>query len=203
VLATLFNAPLWVFVICLFGAIFTWLAADQFRDQLVADSHRLVREVALRYLQITIGLFTIFVVGMFWSVGRFATRSVAGFLGTPEPGVTETPTITPTVDPFFGPVETPTSTQSLDPLLGTELAESGPTPTDVPTAEVFNTAGLGVNMRDDPGYDGLIVIVVAEGETVTLLGETEEADGILWYHVQTEAGIQGWIADLYLDLGSE
>jgi hypothetical protein len=58
-------------------------------------------------------------------------------------------------------------------------------------------------MREQPGYDGLIVIVVAEGETVILLGDREESDGILWYHVQTEAGIQGWIADLYLDLGSE
>jgi len=199
--ATLLNAPLWVFIICLFGAIFTWLAADQFRDQLVADSHRLVREVALRYLQITISLFTIFVIGMFWSVGRIATQSIDGFLGTADPEVTETPTITPTVDPFLGPGATPTSSPAEGET--TPTGDAGPTPTEVPTAKIFNTQGLGVNMRDNPGYSGLIVVVVAEGETVTLLGdgETAEADGILWYHVQTEAGVQGWIADLYLDLG--
>jgi len=204
VLATLFNTPLWVFVICLFGAIFTWLAADQFRDQLLADSHRLVREVAIRYLQITIGLFTIFIVGMFWAVGRFATQSVQGLLGTREPEMVEAPTITPTTDPFFGPLATPTSPNAPGQSPDTGPAPVGnasPTPTEVPTASVFNTQGLGVNMREQAGFDGAIVVVVAEGAVVTLLGETEEADNILWHHVQTEQGVQGWIADLYLDLG--
>ena len=200
-LATLLNAPLWVFVICLFGAVFTWLAADQFRDQLLADSHRLVREVALRYLQIVIGLFTIFIVGMFWSIGRFATQSVQNLINPPEMTITETPTITPTFDPFFGPPPTPSATvppasSGNEPGSG---GETGPTPTKVPTARIFNTAGLGVNMREQPGYDGAIVIVVAEGDTVTLLGDTETADDLLWFHVSTEQGIQGWVAELYLD----
>lgn len=200
-LTTLFNAPLWVFVICLLGAIFTWLAADQFRDQLLADSHRLVREVALRYLQITIGLFTIFVIGMFWSVVRFATQSVEGFLAPAAPETVETPTITPTVDPFFGPAATATP----DPNRTPDPAATPPTvtPTEVPMATIANTQGLGVNMREDPGYAGAIVVVVAEGAEVILLGETEQADGIEWYHVQTEQGIQGWIADLYLILPVE
>jgi len=196
-LATLFNAPLWVFVICLFGAIFTWLAADQFRDQLLADSHRLVREVAIRYLQVTIGLFTVFVIGMFWSVGRFATRSVEGFLDPTEPEIVETSTITPTSDPFFA--QAPTATLSPEQLTNPPPTDAGPTPTDIPIAEIANTQGLGVNMRAQAAYDGAIVIVVTEGAEVTLLGEREEADGILWYHVETEEGIQGWIADLYLN----
>lgn len=197
-LTTLFNAPLWVFVICLFGAIFTWLAADQFRDQLLADSHRLVREVAIRYLQIVIGLFTLFVVGMFWAVGRFATQSVNGLLNPVETETVETPTITPTVDPFFGPIATATP----DPNRTPDPADLPQTPsaTPVPTAEIANTQGLGVNMRQDPGYDGAIVVVVAEGATVILLGETQQADGIEWYHVETEAGVQGWIADSYLNI---
>ncbi|NUM44818.1 MAG: SH3 domain-containing protein [Anaerolineales bacterium] len=200
-LTTLFNAPLWVFVICLFGAIFTWLAADQFRDQLLADSHRLVREVALRYLQITIGLFTLFVIGMFWSVGRFATQSVEGFLDPSDPEVAETPTITPTVDPFFGPVATATPDPNATP--DPALTPGTPTPTEVPTATIANTQGLGVNMREDPGYNGAIVVVVAEGAKVILLGDTAESDGIEWYHVQTEQGVQGWIAYLYLILPVE
>lgn len=200
-LTTLFNAPLWVFVICLFGAIFTWLAADQFRDQLLADSHRLVREVALRYLQITIGLFTLFVIGMFWSVGRFATQSVEGFLDPSEPETVETPTITPTVDPFFGPAATATPDPNKTPDLS--LTPGTPTPTEVPMATVANTQGLGVNMREDPGYAGAIVVVVAEGAKVILLGDVSESDGIQWHHVQTEQGVQGWIADLYLILPVE
>lgn len=200
-LATLFNAPLWVFVICLFGAIFTWLAADQFRDQLLADSHRLVREVALRYLQITIGLFTIFIIGMFWAVGRFATQSVEGMLAPPTPEIVETPTITPTVDPFFGPIATATPDPNDTP--NPALTPGTPTPTEVPMATIVNTQGLGVNMREEPGYNGAIVIVVAEGEEVILLGDTAESDGIQWHHVQTEQGIQGWIAELYLLLPVE
>lgn len=201
-LATLLNAPLWVFVICLFGAVFTWLAADQFRRQLVSDSHRIVREVALRYLQITIALFTVFVIGMFWAVSQMATRSVQGLLALPEPPSLETPTATPTVDPFFGALATPGAANAQTPTTGPALSgDATPTPTDIPTAEIFNTQGLGVNMRAEPGFDGAIVIVVAEGATVTLLGEREEADGLLWYRVQTEAGIQGWIADLYLNIG--
>ncbi len=198
-LATLFNAPLWVFVICLFGAIFTWLAADQFRDQLVSDSHRLVRQMAVRYLQVTIGLFTIFLVGMFWAVGRFATQSMGGLLGTSETEATEVPTITPTFDPFLGPPPTATATLSPE-TVGTEVVDTGPTPTTVPTGTVANTQGLGVNMRESAGYSGNIVIVVAEGDTVILLGDTAESDGILWYHVKTETGIEGWIADLYLNV---
>ena len=52
------------FVLFLFGALFTWFAADQYRSQLLKDSHRLVREQALRYLQGLVILTTVFTLGI-------------------------------------------------------------------------------------------------------------------------------------------
>ncbi|MFQ5615872.1 MAG: SH3 domain-containing protein [Anaerolineales bacterium] len=200
---TLFDAPLWIFVICLIGAIVTWLAADQFRDQLVADSHRLVREVALRYLQIMIGIFTLLLVGMVWSVGRFTTRSIQGLAETPEPTATETPTPTVTLDPFFNPPTiTPLPTEPA-PLPTVTLPNLPPDPSlsNVRTATVVGTNGVGVNLRDEPGLGGVVIAIVPESTTVTLQGEPQNVDGLTWYLVVTPEGREGWATDLYLDLG--
>ena len=48
--ATFSATPLIVFIICLIAGLVIWFASDQFRDQLMGDSHRLVRGLALRYL---------------------------------------------------------------------------------------------------------------------------------------------------------
>lgn len=193
-------APLWVFIISLLGAILTWFAADQFRDQILADSHRLVREVALRYLQIIIGLFAIFLVGVILSLWAFASNAIAGVSAPEEPTATVTFTPTATFDPFLNP---PTATDQAADGTGEAIATVASPASDdsligIRTARVVNTGGAGVNMRDLPTLSGEIVAIVAEGDVVSITGDSLVADGITWHPCVTRTGAEGWIAEQFL-----
>ncbi|GEM_PF-4740101 len=200
---TLLNAPFWVFIISLLAAVLLWLAADQFRDQILADSHRLVREVALRYLQVMIVLFTFALIGVVWSVGRMVSQAFGGGPAAAAPTPSPSPEWTPTPQSIFDvPAATPSPTLPVQPASSAAMPEgnSDPDLSEVRTAIVVGTGGVGLNMRDQPGLASTIVGVVAESETVTIQGESREVDGITWYLVVAPDGRQGWVADLYLDI---
>jgi len=189
------------FIVCLFGALFTWFAADQFRNQLLSDSHRLVRELALRYLQGMVILTTIFSIGIVAAFLMLVTNLVRG----PEPAapdVTLTPEVTPTstrspLDPL--PTFTPLPTDR-PPLPTATLVnpEADPTLAAAQTATVGGTNGLGVNLRDAPGIESNVIGIVPDGSPVTLLGETEFVDGLNWVAIISPNGDRGWVTDLFL-----
>ncbi len=199
-LDSILSAPLWVFVICLAGAIITWFAADQFRDQILADSHRLVREVALRYLQIMIGLFAIFVLGVLLALWGFASSSLSTLSEPPAPLPTETASPTATLDPFLNP-PTPTPVPTEAPALPTitkEVPDSDISLDGFRTARVVNTGNAGVNMRDLPTLAGNVIAIIPEGDVITVTGESIQADNITWHPVVSRTGAEGWVADQYL-----
>ena len=197
-------APLWVFVICLLGAMVTWFAADQFRDQILADSHRLVREVALRYLQIIVGFFAIFLVGVALALWAFASNAILGISAPAEPSATASQTPTAPLDPFLNP---PTSTSAAEPgqplaTLTLSAPNSDETLVGIVTATVVNTGGAGVNMRDIPTLAGEIVSIVPEGDVVSITGDAIQADNITWNPCVTRSGANGWIAEQFLLIDS-
>lgn len=189
------------FIICLFGAMFTWFAADQYRKQLLSDSHRLVREMALRYLQGMVILATIFSIGIIAALLMLVTNLVRG-PDAASPDLTLTPEVTPTstrspLDPL--PTFTPLPTER-PPLPTSTLVEpdADPTLTAAQTAIVGGTNGLGVNLRDAPGIESNVIGIVPEGSPVTLTGETEFVDGLSWVSVISPNGERGWVTDLFL-----
>jgi hypothetical protein len=189
------------FVVCLFGALFTWFAADQYRSQLLSDSHRLVREMALRYLQTLIITTAVFSIGIIATFLMLITNLVRG-TDASEADLTPTPevTITPTFSPLDGlPTLTPTPTDRPPLPTATLIApNSDPTLAAAQTAIVGGTNGLGVNLRDAPGVETNVIGIVPEGSPVTLVGETDFVDGLNWVAVISPNGERGWITDLFL-----
>ena len=189
------------FVVCLFGALFTWFAADQYRTQLLSDSHRLVREMALRYLQTLIVLTALFSIGIVASFFMLVSNIVRG-PDAADIDLTLTPeaTVTPTRGPLDAlPTFTPLPTDRPPLPTSTILApDSDPTLAAAQTATVGGTNGLGVNLRDAPGVDSNVIGIVPDGMPVTLVGESEFVDGLNWVAVISPNGERGWVTDLFL-----
>jgi hypothetical protein len=188
-------------VICIFGAMFTWFAADQYRNQLLSDSHRLVREMALRYLQGMVISTTLFGLGIvaviFILISKLLGGGSAG--AAPEPAaLTATPS--PTADPLSGPPTLTPLPSPVPPLATATLTEpeTDPTLAAVQSARVEGTDGLGVNLRDAPGLESNVIGIVPESSPVTLLGESDFVDGLNWLSIIGPNGESGWVAELFL-----
>lgn len=104
------------------------------------------------------------------------------------------PTITPTPEiNQFPPIETP--------LPPTPIG-----PTAVPTkpvcrAQVAETFGNGLTMRDAPG--GEQIIILAEGDLVTMLDDEPVPVGdLVWRKVRSLFGDEGWVAESFLEMGA-
>jgi hypothetical protein len=188
------------FVLFLFGALFTWFAADQYRSQLLKDSHRLVREQALRYLQGLVILTTVFTLGIAGMFFALVSNLTGGPGDDPEATATPEVTVTPTRGPFDAlPTITPLPTDR-PPLPTATIVdpESDPTLSAALTAIVGGTNGLGVNLRDAPGIETNIIGNIPDGQPVTLTGETAFVDGLNWVSIISPDGDQGWVTDLFL-----
>lgn len=51
----------------------------------------------------------------------------------------------------------------------------------------------GVNVRAEPTTSSDVVTAVSSGETVTITGESQEAEGYTWWPIETADGETGWI----------
>jgi sortase (surface protein transpeptidase) len=58
--------------------------------------------------------------------------------------------------------------------------------------------GAGINVRSEPTTASAVVTVVTTGDTVTITGESQEADGYTWWPVELADGTTGWIAGDFL-----
>ncbi len=188
-------------VICIFGAMFTWFAADQYRNQLLSDSHRLVREMALRYLQGMVISTTIFGLGILAVVIVLIGKLLGGgsTQAAPLPAdITVTPS--PTTELLSGLATLTPLPSPVPPLATATLAEpeTDPTLAAVQSARVEGTDGLGVNLRDAPGLESNVIGIVPEGSPVTLLGEEDFVDGLNWLSIIGPNGESGWVAELFL-----
>lgn len=65
------------------------------------------------------------------------------------------------------------------------------------TVQVAGTGGSGARLRDQPGLDSGILLVVPEGALVLVLGTAQVVDGREWSPVRYN-GTQGWMASSFL-----
>jgi len=106
------------------------------------------------------------------------------------------PTFTPTAK--FTPTRTPTSTATYTP---TATFTATPTSTYTPTATpgaVLAVIGTLPPFRlyQEPG--GPVIGIIARGQTLTLLYERREVNGLIWVNVIDGEGRLGWVPEVYV-----
>ena len=85
------------------------------------------------------------------------------------------------------------------PLAG--AAEGADVPTGS-TVRVANTDGAGLNLREAPGLGAAVVVLVAEGTVLEVIGRERQADGLRWLNVRAPGGQSGWAAADFLSVVS-
>lgn len=149
--------------------------------------------------------------GLFLLVGLiflaiFAVRPLFSRGESPPP----TPTL-PAVD------VAPTTAATLEPP-PVQQASPAPSPTTLPpspspaaTAALTATptitsatvsSGVGVWLRGAPSTNGEQLEWLLDGTIVTLLGQQQTADDLLWEQVRTDAGVEGWVASDFLTINA-
>jgi hypothetical protein len=119
-----------------------------------------------------------------------------GLVDTIRNGISATHYVVPTPTTLILPSATPTipPTSTLTPTL-LPSATLSPTPTPEPTpAYALVTAASqygGANLRVDPG--GALIEVLANGLMVEVLPETTSVGSVIWAHVRTLDGTEGWV----------
>ncbi len=73
-----------------------------------------------------------------------------------------------------------------------------PIATTSQSAWVAGTYGLGLRLRSAADLSASVLLVMPDGAPVTLLSDTQNADGYLWRHLEY-AGQTGWAAAQYLE----
>ena len=137
----------------------------------------------------------------FGGAGVAVTEQVAIPTFTPTltltPTITPTSTLTPTITPSLTPTQT--STATLTPTFTPTQSPIPPTPTPTPVLAIVNVPGFdGARIRETP--QGPTITVIANGTVVQLFADSVSIDGVLWYHVLTPDGVEGWIVGQLLNL---
>ena len=99
-----------------------------------------------------------------------------------------------------------------------------PTPTTIPTltpsptpnrlvaqdeitigffAQVANTDGFGANFRNGVGLSNELLLVLEEETAALVIEGPVEFDGFIWWRLELEDGMQGWIVSQFLVPASE
>jgi hypothetical protein len=100
---------------------------------------------------------------------------------TPVPTFTTTPvppTVTLTVTDTLLPTETPTETLGISPTPLWALVNAG--------------EANGIIIRSDPNSSDVITTVL-NGNLIQILPETAIKGGVVWVHVRTTTGLEGWV----------
>lgn len=145
-------------------------------------------------------LLCVGLVGIFQALGGGDDQETP----TPEPTATRafqpTPTVTLAIPTVATPPTTPTVALPTEPVVPTpSITEIGPGATVI----VRGTGGKGLNLRDRPTMQGRRVDIVRDGSALLVLDGPEEANGYVWWQVQTQEGRVGWGAADWLVLRTD
>ena len=76
----------------------------------------------------------------------------------------------------------------------------------VAAAEVFyrvNVEEGPLNVRTSPSLKATKIIQIQNGECVTYLNETKNAEGLDWLHIKSSTGVEGWVAAEFMEKAQE
>jgi uncharacterized protein YraI len=106
------------------------------------------------------------------------------------------PVVTP--EPVATPTTEPTPTAAPSPTVPPE-ATAAPTPVPAVTVPIpALTAGGGLRMRSGPGTNYGVLLLLAEGQEVNVLGRDEAGE---WLKISLDSGEEGWVAAEFIDVG--
>lgn len=106
------------------------------------------------------------------------------------------PVITP--EPIVPPEAKPTPTAMPSPTVPPE-ATAAPSPAPTVTVPVASrTTGGGLRMRSGPGTNYQVLLLLAEGQEVDVLGRDEAGE---WLKISLDSGEEGWVAAEFVDVG--
>ncbi|MFB0538090.1 MAG: cyclic nucleotide-binding domain-containing protein [Anaerolineae bacterium] len=103
-----------------------------------------------------------------------------------------------TPEPIPPPPTEPTPTVMPSPTIPPEATAA---PTSAPTVTVpiaSRTTGGGLRMRSGPGTDYEVLVMLAEGLEVDVLGRDEAGE---WLKISVDSGEEGWVAAEFIDVG--
>jgi hypothetical protein len=107
----------------------------------------------------------------------------------PTPAPTPSPTPPPTATPE--PTATPLPTMTPTPVVLTGCVEPEALP--AVTGPTLYVAETGINLRQQPGLNCVIVVPIQPFTEITPLSGPVQADGLAWIKVEV-AGFTGWVA---------
>jgi hypothetical protein len=87
---------------------------------------------------------------------------------------------------------------------GVQTAEEPADDDDAPSSGSFESGATatvtdeGVNIRTEPTTSADVVTKATAGDSVTITGESQEADGYIWWPIELADGTTGWIAEDFL-----
>lgn len=152
------------------------------------------------HLVVLVGIVILLCVGLVLIVR--AIRG-GGAREAPTPAVTATAQVPPTETAApMGPTATiEPATPTV--VLPTEAPVQPPAPTEIgpgATVVVKGTGARGLNLRAQPTTQSERVATVNENAELTVIVGPQEADGFVWWQVETADGKQGWGAADWLVL---
>ncbi len=144
-------------------------------------------------------LVTLVGLGLFsWFLGNYLTRlpeetSAAGLPTIIQLTAPPIPTATISSNPPT-PTVAPTATTAATP----DLSVAPSTITAGYYAEVVETGGVGVTVRNGPNTSNLPVVVSAEGSIILVLEGPTAGGEYQWWRVRLPDGTEGWVAGDFL-----
>jgi CRP-like cAMP-binding protein/uncharacterized protein YgiM (DUF1202 family) len=106
------------------------------------------------------------------------------------------PVVTP--EPVATPTTEPTPTAEPSPTVPPE-ATAAPTPVPAVTVPIpALTTGGGLRMRSGPGTNYEVLLLLAEGQEVNVLGRDEAGE---WLKINLDSGEEGWVTAEFIDVG--
>lgn len=129
---------------------------------------------------------------------------------TPEAAISTQPTAPPAVIAIAAteaPTPTPEPTAEPEPTEEpTTEAETPSAPTELAPGVIAVANDTNIRVRDQPGTEGTNIInVINTGDRVRITGESQEADGFVWWPIEgvDNPAIVGWVAADFLDIAED
>jgi uncharacterized protein YraI len=106
------------------------------------------------------------------------------------------PVLTP--EPIAPPTPEPTPTAMPSPTVPAEATAAAPPAPAVTVPIPSLTTGGGLRMRSGPGTSYEVLVLLAEGQEVDVLGRDEAGE---WLKISLDSGEEGWVAVEFVDVG--
>ena len=165
-------------------------------SEITADLRKKIEKRELEQIRNSLFIFIPLVLLMF-----------AGWRGVVYPMVapTATPTLTPTYTATATSTHTPTSTWTPTPTgtpTPTPTYTPTPTATATPTPITAQPRYTDTAIYQDPSVASSLVGTASPRDTVYVTWISHEADGALWYYIETAGGIKGWMKATSINFGA-